>query len=93
MESGLEDRNNVAQELGGMTVTVQVSMESGLEDRNNRPKTAEFVFKDIVSMESGLEDRNNHTSRTHPGSRATCLNGVRPRRPEQLALWPVSWDA
>ena len=37
-----------------------------------------------VSMESGLEDRNNYG---HAGAAARslpCLNGVRPRRPEQL---------
>ena len=37
----------------------------------------------MVSMESGLEGRNNR-SRTPPtGTAPMCLNGVRPRRPEQ----------
>ena len=36
-----------------------------------------------VSMESGLEDRNNKWAQRCPGSLTTCLNGVRPRRPEQ----------
>ena len=34
MKSGLEDRNNVAEELQGAGEVV-VSMKSGLEDRNN----------------------------------------------------------
>ena len=35
-------------------------------------------------MESGLEDRNNMTSPCRDGVRQLRLNGVRPRRPEQL---------
>ena len=61
-------------------------MESGLEDRNNPPgmKYADLAKHPEVSMESGLEDRNNLSTRTSGPRRLSCLNGVRPRRPEQL---------
>ena len=36
-----------------------------------------------VSMESGLEDRNNPLYDVSAEGRTACLNGVRPRRPEQ----------
>ena len=38
-------------------------------------------------MESGLEDRNNESLGSSTPISFTCLNGVRPRRPEQL--WPI----
>ena len=37
MESGLEDRNNNAQQIRSDALSCPVSMESGLEDRNNYP--------------------------------------------------------
>ena len=37
-----------------------------------------------VSMESGLEDRNNPSAVRRPDGLRHRLNGVRPRRPEQL---------
>ena len=83
MESGLEDRNN-----GEGPVTAEgrlpVSMESGLEDRNNslRPQR-ECIGEGLVSMESGLEDRNNAYNLSYSDIYDFCLNGVRPRRPEQ----------
>ena len=61
-------------------------MESGLEGRNNQfPSHLKAVVHD-VSMESGLEGRNNRSSgyRARPVPR--CLNGVRPRRPEQFGF-------
>ena len=60
-----------------------VSMESGLEDRNNLPFLRILVIRLRVSMESGLEDRNNVMSVIKFEIRPICLNGVRPRRPEQ----------
>ena len=39
----------------------------------------------LVSMKSGLEDRNNQRPRSSGPSWRTCLNEVRPGRPEQLA--------
>ena len=61
-------------------------MESGLEDRNNPFRSRHIGLRWPVSMESGLEDRNNAivTERTTICLRS--LNGVRPRRPEQLIL-------
>ena len=83
MESGLEDRNN----NGARTATAAsllVSMESGLEDRNNvRDARAHMEIRLSVSMESGLEDRNNPLMSHTYGRTIKCLNGVRPRRPEQ----------
>ena len=60
-----------------------VSMKSGLEGRNNGgPGRMVGGFRG-VSMKSGLEGRNN-PSNPAPSSRPpTCLNEVRPRRPEQ----------
>ena len=66
MESGLEDRNNLAEKIG-LKNLLPVSMESGLEDRNNEVRPCCLL---LVSM---------------------CLNGVRPRRPEQFALFGVPW--
>ena len=37
-------------------------------------------------MESGLEGRNNEAACTARGPIPSCLNGVRPRRPEQCAV-------
>ena len=59
-------------------------MESGLEGRNNQRWV--FPGRDParnVSMESGLEGRNNVESVQLHRGRRSCLNGVRPRRPEQ----------
>ena len=68
-------------------------MESGLEGRNNHYATPEAVWDIWVSMESGLEGRNNVPRKPgKPGSNATCLNGVRPRRPEQLGVLDVWRD-
>ena len=59
-------------------------MESGLEGRNNIWPVFAVMRLLQVSMESGLEGRNNDA---RPGRAAkpaaSCLNGVRPRRPEQ----------
>ena len=64
-------------------------MESGLEDRNNLMAARMAIGWYRVSMESGLEDRNN-PSVHWCGMRARgCLNGVRPRRPEQSVLADV----
>ena len=83
MESGLEDRNNLYI-LEWHWLHHKVSMESGLEDRNNQVRQVHvMVDPPYVSMESGLEDRNNRASSETPGPRGPCLNGVRPRRPEQ----------
>ena len=41
-------------------------------------------------MESGLEDRNNPRLINWESMKITCLNGVRPRRPEQ---WSCSASA
>ena len=83
MESGLEDRNNQAVP---QTVRVGpwVSMESGLEDRNNFMVDLVKALEERVSMESGLEDRNNAWAWVRAVLWDACLNGVRPRRPEQL---------
>ena len=37
-------------------------------------------------MESGLEDRNNYESNFPGAIDKFCLNGVRPRRPEQFYI-------
>ena len=58
MESGLEGRNNGAQQSMSESVG-DVSMESGLEGRNNRDVTHAETWDQVVSMESGLEGRNN----------------------------------
>ena len=65
-----------------------VSMESGLEDRNNYGISRRPPGYVPVSMESGLEDRNNDQSRAGRPKSCACLNGVRPRRPEQYANRP-----
>ena len=59
-------------------------MESGLEGRNNLASQGHpSAAYRSVSMESGLEGRNNLYSPGSHSSPPTCLNGVRPRRPEQ----------
>ena len=59
-------------------------MESGLEGRNNlRDKILVDIPYERVSMESGLEGRNNWRKPSSVLWRTICLNGVRPRRPEQ----------
>ena len=64
----------------------RVSMESGLEGRNNRADPSFCrVPLPSVSMESGLEGRNNISTTLAPFLCNIRLNGVRPRRPEQLA--------
>ena len=59
-------------------------MESGLEGRNNdgleKLAPNRYMF---VSMESGLEGRNNYPHALRQAALNDCLNGVRPRRPEQ----------
>ena len=84
MESGLEDRNNSGSTARVARASARVSMESGLEDRNNDP-TSWFGLSTAcsVSMESGLEDRNNSFTSFGEKYQKYCLNGVRPRRPEQ----------
>ena len=61
-------------------------MESGLEGRNNTPEFRDETLPPTsVSMESGLEGRNNVVAiHVHASEPSFCLNGVRPRRPEQL---------
>ena len=61
-----------------------VSMESGLEDRNNSGCLGQAYWLGQVSMESGLEDRNNKGGKITKRIKKSCLNGVRPRRPEQF---------
>ena len=41
-------------------------------------------WRELVSMESGLEDRNNCCLPFPSPCSKFCLNGVRPRRPEQF---------
>ena len=82
MESGLEDRNNYPAPHTVPGAGGDVSMESGLEDRNNSMSTAHAAVTG-VSMESGLEDRNNEAQNGRICIQGYCLNGVRPRRPEQ----------
>ncbi len=66
-------------------------MESGLEDRNNLNKGPhEYTPLLIVSMESGLEDRNNTNGTGKSICQSQCLNGVRPRRPEQYEWFAES---
>ena len=81
MESGLDGRNN--HDVGSDRGTAEgVSMESGLDGRNNRPGNPARPAAYGVSMESGLDGRNNSMSRV-TRSMCVCLNGVRPRWPEQ----------
>ena len=84
MESGLEGRNNEAL-MGKPAGCGDVSMESGLEGRNNSHAGDALDITGDVSMESGLEGRNNPVSNPGNDSNRSCLNGVRPRRPEQSA--------
>ena len=49
-------------------------------------RNARYNDAHAVSMESGLEDRNNPGPATRHRTHYPCLNGVRPRRPEQLGL-------
>ena len=59
-------------------------MKSGLEDRNNNGARTATATSLLVSMKSGLEDRNNEgCARSWNPDRGTCLNEVRPGRPEQ----------
>ena len=58
-------------------------MESGLDGRNNIVKNPYLCLVVIVSMESGLDGRNNIPGGTGLLNKVTCLNGVRPRWPEQ----------
>ena len=86
MESGLEDRNNLRPAIPHRP-RGHVSMESGLEDRNNILHPWMPGSACTVSMESGLEDRNNYRPPRGRPRRHPCLNGVRPRRPEQCGDW------
>ena len=47
----------------------------------------------LVSMESGLDGRNNILYTFASSSRNSCLNGVRPRWPEQWTGRHVDRDA
>ena len=67
----------------GVSVGLLVSMESGLEGRNNVIPEQRLTGRHRVSMESGLESRNNKRSSRGCVPPSDCLNGVRPRRPEQ----------
>ena len=60
-----------------------VSMKSGLEGRNNRARGGEQAGHQRVSMKSGLEGRNNLSTGPRGVAASSCLNEVRPRRPEQ----------
>ena len=61
-----------------------VSMESGLDGRNNVLEQYRNGHKLLlVSMESGLDGRNNLWTPQPAEPAKTCLNGVRPRWPEQ----------
>ena len=83
MESGLEGRNNKSRPAINHDHP-PVSMESGLEGRNNVVRCLFRRHPQVhVSMESGLEGRNNRPYSADEYSAYLCLNGVRPRRPEQ----------
>ena len=77
-----------------------VSMESGLEGRNNLGVWTITMPGWEVSMESGLEGRNNPTRSSPTPWKEPRLNGVRPRRPEQLLkgsvilfhTWASQWS-
>ena len=60
-----------------------VSMESGLDGRNNENPENPEKEEVYVSMESGLDGRNNAPWTLQRRDRCRCLNGVRPRWPEQ----------
>ena len=66
------------------TQYLTVSMESGLDGRNNNIPGG-YPFRVIfVSMESGLDGRNNVCVCENVCKFVSvCLNGVRPRWPEQ----------
>ena len=88
MKSGLEGRNNDSTGPVSTFSDVLVSMKSGLEGRNNGvyKVTRTITFLQDVSMKSGLEGRNNKGEKIAKRVRKSCLNEVRPRRPEQY-LW------
>ena len=68
----------------GMVATInEVSMESGLDGRNNVSADGLLGLPPEVSMESGLDGRNNYGGISGPVWKLGCLNGVRPRWPEQ----------
>ena len=85
MKSGLVGRNNLAD---GTVVEAEpaetVSMKSGLVGRNNPGfNVLGCIGMHVVSMKSGLEDRNNGTAFTGSTRPSSCLDEVRPGRPEQ----------
>ena len=82
MESGLRGRNNHRARGRGVRA-FPVSMESGLRGRNNPSRTASATATPLVSMESGLRGRNNGYGQFQVPYAWVCLNGVRPKRPEQ----------
>ena len=93
MESGLDGRNNRVEVAGGVTGWAGVSMESGLDGRNNAKKIAPPTFGvPTVSMESGLDGRNNAAAEFATDFRTDCLNGVRPRWPEQWSVPAMRLD-
>ena len=61
-------------------------MESGLDGRNNLSVDRPLGLAPQVSMESGLDGRNNTPPQRLPNRLTRCLNGVRPRWPEQSEL-------
>ena len=89
MKSGLEGRNNHGRGAGAPSPCRRVSMKSGLEGRNNDSTGPVSTFSDVlVSMKSGLEGRNNKGEKIAKRVRKSCLNEVRPRRPEQCCEGP-----
>ena len=62
----------------------EVSMESGLDGRNNHGFRPVELNPFDVSMESGLDGRNNTQRLPLCSPEDDCLNGVRPRWPEQF---------
>ena len=66
-------------------------MKSGLEGRNNEAMVTRWPKAEVVSMKSGLEGRNNIRSVSFLPSGRSCLNEVRPRRPEQCVM--LRWTA
>ena len=88
MKSGLVGRNNLAD---GTVVEAEpaetVSMKSGLVGRNNPGfNVLGCIGMHVVSMKSGLEDRNNGTAFTGSTRPSSCLDEVRPGRPEQSRM-------
>ena len=60
-------------------------MESGLDGRNNDLfAVGGRCDGQLVSMESGLDGRNNVARTPDHNAPGGCLNGVRPRWPEQF---------